>query len=224
MIKNNVNKQRKNEKKREAKKKNNEHIAIPLHTLNFWRYFCSIDRLFRDQQRQQRLAHRRGHKAHAWTCARQRISLFSQVSFFLFCNDKLLFKNVSRTHLAIFFIRLDFFFFFCRAPHPFWIKTVAGTLGNTNAFSNGLTRNGVNTTIHTTTFFVQYDAPQNLFYQCGDHSTMSGSIHISDQGLLCVMLAFFLVSCSFVCLFICLFYFLPCVFFFLFVFFCFSFL
>jgi hypothetical protein len=61
------------------------------------------------------------------------------------------------------------------AGHPFYINTVQGT-GTANAYSNGVTGNGV--TMGDLTFAVPRDAPDTLFYNCSIHSAMTGMIHI----------------------------------------------
>ncbi len=62
--------------------------------------------------------------------------------------------------------------------HTFFIKTTAGAgvLGSTDAFSEGVTNNGLAT--GTLTFAVPADAPAQLVYQCGIHSVMTGSLLI----------------------------------------------
>lgn len=61
--------------------------------------------------------------------------------------------------------------------HPFWIKKVQGT-GTGNAFTNGVTGNGV--TSGQLTFAVPTSAPNKLFYNCQFHSAMTGTINIVD--------------------------------------------
>lgn len=61
--------------------------------------------------------------------------------------------------------------------HPFFIKT-AQTLGTGETFDNGVTNNGgVSGTI---TFTVPSDAPATLFYICEFHSSMTGTINITN--------------------------------------------
>jgi hypothetical protein len=61
--------------------------------------------------------------------------------------------------------------------HPFWIKTVRST-GTGNAYAgSGLSDNGV-TSSTTITFDVPADAPATLFYDCGNHPAMTGTITI----------------------------------------------
>lgn len=59
--------------------------------------------------------------------------------------------------------------------HPFYINTVQGT-GTSNAYSSGVTGNGV--AVGTLTFVVPADAPSTLFYNCSLHAAMTGMIHV----------------------------------------------
>jgi plastocyanin len=61
--------------------------------------------------------------------------------------------------------------------HPFYINTVNAT-GTNNAYSSGVTNNG--TQNGTITFTVPQDAPDTLYYNCQYHSTMNGTITITD--------------------------------------------
>ena len=61
--------------------------------------------------------------------------------------------------------------------HPFWIKSVSST-GTGNAYSNGVTGNGVQ--VGTLTFAVPTNAPATLFYNCQFHSAMKGTLNIID--------------------------------------------
>ena len=63
--------------------------------------------------------------------------------------------------------------------HPFWIKT-ARTTGTGNAYSTGVTNNGISSGIGVTTFIVPLDAPNTLYYQCELHASMGGILTISD--------------------------------------------
>lgn len=59
--------------------------------------------------------------------------------------------------------------------HPFYIKTASG-FGSAGAYNNGVVNNG--TTAGNLTFTVPADAPNTLFYQCGNHSSMLGTLNI----------------------------------------------
>jgi hypothetical protein len=59
--------------------------------------------------------------------------------------------------------------------HPFWIKSSLG-LGSSGAFSTGVVNNGTNS--GSVTFTVPAAAPDQLFYQCGNHSSMNGLLNI----------------------------------------------
>jgi hypothetical protein len=61
--------------------------------------------------------------------------------------------------------------------HPFYIKT-AQTTGTTDQFTSGVTNNGADQ--GTVTFTVPHDAPATLYYICGVHSSMSGTINILE--------------------------------------------
>ena len=65
--------------------------------------------------------------------------------------------------------------------HPFWIKTVAGTLfpvgtGTENAYNDGVTNNGEDNGVLM--FVVPDDAPDTLYYACQYHSSMGGTIDV----------------------------------------------
>jgi hypothetical protein len=61
--------------------------------------------------------------------------------------------------------------------HPFYIKTARVT-GTGSQYTKGVTGNGV--TVGTLTFAVPMDAPNQLFYQCSVHSTMGGTLNITN--------------------------------------------
>ena len=61
--------------------------------------------------------------------------------------------------------------------HPFFIKTNA-TINTTDQYTNGVTGNGVQ--IGTLTFAVPTNPPATLFYHCSVHSTMGGTLNMSD--------------------------------------------
>lgn len=64
--------------------------------------------------------------------------------------------------------------------HPFWIKTDSTfRFGSQNGYTGGgLSTNGV-TKPAVITFDVPQNAPDSLFYFCGNHSSMTGAIDIS---------------------------------------------
>ena len=63
--------------------------------------------------------------------------------------------------------------------HPFWIQTVSGAYSAGNVYNSGVTNNGAEN--GTIVFEVPFDAPQ-LYYACQYHSSMAGSITVSDLG------------------------------------------
>jgi plastocyanin len=63
------------------------------------------------------------------------------------------------------------------AGHPFYIKTDQST-GTGNAYNSGVSSNGSES--GTITFTVPSDAPNTLFYICEFHSSMTGTITITD--------------------------------------------
>lgn len=62
--------------------------------------------------------------------------------------------------------------------HPFWIQTVTGAYSSGNIYSSGITNNGAQT--GTITFVVPNDAPNTLYYVCQFHSSMQGTINITN--------------------------------------------
>ncbi|MFM2294453.1 MAG: hypothetical protein RLZZ350_866 [Verrucomicrobiota bacterium] len=64
------------------------------------------------------------------------------------------------------------------SSHPFWIKSALGGnfSGGTGQFTTGVTGNG-NTT-GDLIFVVPTNAPNALFYQCGNHGSMNGTLTI----------------------------------------------
>ena len=61
--------------------------------------------------------------------------------------------------------------------HPFWIKT-AQVVGSGSAYNSGIGGVGNGQTAGTMTFTVPQDAPDTLFYICGIHSNMTGTITV----------------------------------------------
>jgi hypothetical protein len=60
--------------------------------------------------------------------------------------------------------------------HPFYIKTVFTNNLATDAYTNGVTGNGV--TAGNLVFTVPADAPDLLYYHCGNHLPMGGALNI----------------------------------------------
>lgn len=74
--------------------------------------------------------------------------------------------------------RGDTYTFNINAPfHPFYIKTVPST-GSINSYNDGVTGNGIDD--GTLTFTVPQNAPSTLFYNCGVHAAMTGTIQVVD--------------------------------------------
>lgn len=63
--------------------------------------------------------------------------------------------------------------------HPFWIQTSAGIYNAANVYSTGVTNGGA--AVGTIIFEVPFNAPQ-LYYVCQNHSSMAGSITVSNLG------------------------------------------
>jgi hypothetical protein len=61
--------------------------------------------------------------------------------------------------------------------HPFYIKK-APVNGSGSTWDEGVTNNGLET--GTLSFTVPADAPSTLFYQCGIHSAMTGTIQVTS--------------------------------------------
>ena len=61
--------------------------------------------------------------------------------------------------------------------HPFYFKTVNSTT-SANAYSTGVSATLPVTSVTPFTFNVPMDAPDLLFYNCGVHSSMAGSIEV----------------------------------------------
>lgn len=65
-------------------------------------------------------------------------------------------------------------------PHPFFIKSENTVGGASGLYNSGVTNNGA-TAGQTLTFTVPEDAPDVLYYRCGNHSGMAGQINIVDN-------------------------------------------
>lgn len=84
--------------------------------------------------------------------------------------------NVSNPDITL--VRGETYTFTVNASgHPFYINETQGT-GSSNAYNNGVTNNGAQS--GTITFTVPSDAPNTLFYNCEFHSSMTGTITITD--------------------------------------------
>ena len=59
--------------------------------------------------------------------------------------------------------------------HPFWIKSSLGS-GSSGRYDTGVSGNGA--TSGSVTFAVPQNAPDTLFYQCGVHPSMNGTLTI----------------------------------------------
>jgi len=62
--------------------------------------------------------------------------------------------------------------------HPFWIQTTATPYNASNVYNSGVTNNGAE--VGTITFIVPLDAPNTLYYICQYHTSMRGTINITD--------------------------------------------
>ena len=62
--------------------------------------------------------------------------------------------------------------------HLFYIKTATGS-GGTNQYNDGVTNNG--TGGGTIIWTVHLDAPSTLYYQCGNHAGMNGTIKVINN-------------------------------------------
>lgn len=63
--------------------------------------------------------------------------------------------------------------------HPFFINTVS-TTGSGSQFTQGVTGNGA-TVDGDVTFVVPASAPNQLFYNCGNHPSMAGTFNIVSE-------------------------------------------
>jgi hypothetical protein len=62
--------------------------------------------------------------------------------------------------------------------HPFWIQTISGGYSSGNVYSSGITNNG------TAKGYIDIVLPSNapqLYYVCGSHSSMAGSIIVGNR-------------------------------------------
>ncbi len=65
------------------------------------------------------------------------------------------------------------------AGHPFWIQTVSGAYSSGNVYSTGITNGGTQAG-HILVELPQ-NAPDSLYYACEYHSSMAGSISVTDK-------------------------------------------
>ena len=65
--------------------------------------------------------------------------------------------------------------------HPFWIQTVSGAYSAGNVYTTGITLSSGTRDNGTIIFEVPFNAPQ-LYYACEYHSSMAGSITVSNLG------------------------------------------
>ena len=61
--------------------------------------------------------------------------------------------------------------------HPFFISTSTGT-NTANAYNTGVTNNNIQS--GTVTFVVPAAAPNTLYYNCANHTSMGGVINITN--------------------------------------------
>jgi len=64
------------------------------------------------------------------------------------------------------------------SSHPFYIQTTSGSYNSSNVYNAGVTNNGA--TSGTIEFIIPDDAPDTLYYVCGSHSGMGGTINIQN--------------------------------------------
>ena len=65
--------------------------------------------------------------------------------------------------------------------HPFYINVI-NTTGPANQYSDGVVNNGA-TGNSTVQFFVSTSAPNSLFYNCGNHGSMNGTLTIVNDAI-----------------------------------------
>jgi len=64
--------------------------------------------------------------------------------------------------------------------HPFWIQTVPGAYSSGDIYSTGTTNLGA--AVGVIEWEVAFDTPDTLYYVCQFHSSMQGTIIVSDAG------------------------------------------
>lgn len=66
--------------------------------------------------------------------------------------------------------------------HPFHIQTTSGAYDAQSSYTDGISGDGLGIDVGTIIWEVPFDAPDNLYYACQFHSTMVGSILVSNLG------------------------------------------
>jgi hypothetical protein len=64
--------------------------------------------------------------------------------------------------------------------HPFWIQSASGAYSSGDVYSTGTTNLGTDN--GTITWTIPLDAPNTLYYACQFHSSMQGTINLTDPG------------------------------------------
>jgi len=84
-----------------------------------------------------------------------------------------------KSNPSLSFIRGNNYILEISAPgHPFWIQTVSGQYNSANVYNSGITNNGRD--VGNISFRVPNDAPNTLYYVCQYHTSMQGTIIITD--------------------------------------------
>ena len=69
------------------------------------------------------------------------------------------------------------------SPHPLRLSTTEdGTHGGGSEYTNGVTYTGTQGSNGLLTFTVPLDAPDTLYYYCGNHASMGGTVEIISLG------------------------------------------
>jgi hypothetical protein len=69
--------------------------------------------------------------------------------------------------------------------HPFWIQTVSGGYSLANVYSSGVTNAGADS--GSIIVELPQDAPNNLYYACQYHPSMSGSISVQSEDAITII-------------------------------------
>ena len=67
--------------------------------------------------------------------------------------------------------------------HQFYIKTQGAVAGSVASYGPGVFNNGATQNGAIVSLVVRHDAPTTLFYQCGVHAVMWGTIHVHEDVL-----------------------------------------